>query len=215
MTEIEEFRQIFARNLKQLLNLRDKTQVDLTNYMGVSSSTVSDWCNGKKMPRMDKIQRICDWLHVSRTDLLENKEPIDRKKLRLFETQKRSIPFLGDIACGEPIIATTIDYFVIEGEEINADFALRAKGDSMINARIMDGDLVFIKSQPSVNNGEIAAVIIDDEATLKRVYFDEATQTMTLCAENSAYAPMVFSGEILSRVRVLGKAVAFQSVKVQ
>lgn len=205
------------KNIKRYRLQAGYTLLEVADKLGVKEATVQRYESGKiKNLKYDTIVALADIFNCTPQDLMGwGPEPIDRKKLRLFETQKRSIPFLGDIACGEPIIATTIDYFVIEGEEINADFALRAKGDSMINARIMDGDLVFIKSQPSVNNGEIAAVIIDDEATLKRVYFDEATQTMTLCAENSAYAPMVFSGEILSRVRVLGKAVAFQSVKVQ
>ena len=81
----------------------------------------------------------------------------------------------------------------------------------MINARIMDGDIVFIKRQPEVENGEIAAIAIDDEATLKRFYRDEITQTVTLISENPIYAPMVFTKESQKNVYILGKAVAFQS----
>ena len=81
----------------------------------------------------------------------------------------------------------------------------------MVNARIMDGDIVFIRSQPEVENGEIAAVAIDDEATLKRFYRDEITQTVTLISENPIYAPMVFTKEYQKNVYILGKAVAFQS----
>lgn len=81
----------------------------------------------------------------------------------------------------------------------------------MINARIMDGDVVFIRRQPVVENGEIAAVAIDDEATLKRFYRDGNTGTITLVAENPAYAPMVFTKESQKNVCILGKAIAFQS----
>lgn len=81
----------------------------------------------------------------------------------------------------------------------------------MVNARIYDGDIVFIKEQPLVNDGEIAAVIIENEATLKRVYFDRNTNTLQLVAENPAYRPMVYVGESLNCIRILGKAVAFQS----
>lgn len=81
----------------------------------------------------------------------------------------------------------------------------------MINARIMDGDIVFIRRQPEVENGEIAAVAIDDEATLKRFYRDEETGTITLVAENPAYPPMVFTEDNQKKVYILGKAVAFQS----
>lgn len=99
----------------------------------------------------------------------------------------------------------------MSGTDIKADFCLIAKGDSMINARIMDGDIVFIKKQPMVENGEIAAVAIDDEATLKRFYKDESTGTVTLVAENPAYAPMVFTASSQKNVYILGKAIAFQS----
>ena len=81
------------------------------------------------------------------------------------------VPLLGEIACGKPIIANqTFDAYVEVGAQIKCDFCLRAKGDSMIDARIHDGDVVFIKKQPEVENGEIAAVEIDGEATLKRFY---------------------------------------------
>ena len=94
---------------------------------------------------------------------------------------------------------------------IDADFCLIMKGNSMNNARIMDGDIVFIRRQPEVENGEIAAVAIDDEATLKRFYRDEETGTITLVAENQACAPMVFTAENQKNVYILGKAIAFQS----
>ena len=94
---------------------------------------------------------------------------------------------------------------------IDADFCLIMKGESMINARIMDGDIVFIRQQPEVENGEIAAVAIDDEATLKRFYRDEKTGTITLIAENPAYAPMVYDRSEAENLWILGKAVAVQS----
>ena len=81
----------------------------------------------------------------------------------------------------------------------------------MINARIMDGDIVFIREQPMVNNGEIAAVIIDDEATLKRVYYYPEKQKLMLVPENTKYEPLVYIGEELEQIRILGLAVAFQS----
>ena len=66
----EEVKKIFSANLNRLLELHEKTQADLYRYMGVSSATVSEWCNGKKLPRMDKIQSIANWLHVDVSDLL-------------------------------------------------------------------------------------------------------------------------------------------------
>jgi len=99
--------------------------------------------------------------------------------------------------------------YVEAGANIRADFCLRVKGDSMINARICDGDIVFIRKQPDVNDGEIAAVLIDNEATLKRVYKKKGE--IILVAENPAYKPLVYKGEELNEIRILGKAIAFQS----
>ena len=97
---------------------------------------------------------------------------------------------------------------------IHANFALRCKGDSMINARIFDGDIVYIREQKTVENGEIAAILIDDiesesEATLKRFYNEG--DKIRLCAENPLYKDQVFHEENMNKVRVVGKAVAFLS----
>lgn len=121
------------------------------------------------------------------------------------------VPIIGDIACGTPILADENR----EGEvdipsTIHADFALRCKGDSMINARIFDGDIVYIRCQESVEHGEIAAVLVDDAATLKRVYLYD--DHISLEAENPQYRPIVYWGEDMNDVRILGKAVAFTSV---
>lgn len=97
------------------------------------------------------------------------------------------------------------------GTNINADFCLKAKGDSMIGARIQDGDIVFIRKQSIVENGEIAAVIIDNEATLKRVYYEKDKNKLFLQAENPKYPPLSYEGEELDHIRILGKAIVFQS----
>ena len=82
----------------------------------------------------------------------------------------------------------------------------------MVGARIYDGDLVFIRAQDSVDNGEIAAIIINDEATLKRVYYYPDESKIVLSPENPRYAPLVYMNEELDSIKILGKAVAFQSV---
>lgn len=102
--------------------------------------------------------------------------------------------------------------FISTTDDLDVDFCLRAVGDSMIGARIYDGDIVFVRKQSSVDNGEIAAVLIDDEATLKRVYYYPDKNKLVLSPENPKYEPFVYIGEELSEVRILGKAVAFQSV---
>lgn len=130
-----------------------------------------------------------------------NIEPLPRFK---------KIPLVGTIACGEPILAEqNIEDYVLCPANINADFSLRCKGDSMIGARIHDGDIVYIRQQPDVENGEIAAVMIEDEATLKRVY--KKGSSVILQPENPAYEPLVFVREEINQIRVLGKAVCFLS----
>lgn len=117
----------------------------------------------------------------------------------------RSIPLLGSIACGEPIMANQ-EYETVEVDEITkADFCLRAKGDSMIDAGISDGSLVLCVNAEEVENGQIAAVIIDDEATLKRFYSYGETIVLRPC--NPDYPEQVYSGEDLNRIRIIGRAV--------
>ena len=124
----------------------------------------------------------------------------------------RRFPVLSSIACGEPILMQDErELYVDASAQIRADFVLVAKGDSMTGARIHDGDLVFIRSQPNVENGEIAAVGIGDEATLKRVYWYANKTLLVLRAENPKYPDLEYSGEALNNVHIFGKAVAFQS----
>ena len=128
----------------------------------------------------------------------------------VFPIQTKKIPLLGTIAAGVPIYADeNFDGYRECTEDIDADFCLKIQGDSMIGARINDGDIVFIKKQPDVDNGEIAAVLIEDEATLKRVYKEK--ESLILQAENPKYAPLVCTAESYVECRILGTAIAFQS----
>lgn len=122
-----------------------------------------------------------------------------------------SVPLLGEIACGDPILAeqNIIDHVPVPEHIKGADFALTCKGDSMIGARIHNGDIVYIRQQPDVDDGDIAAVLIDNEATLKRVY--KMPGRLQLRAENPSFLPINIEGEDLESVRILGKAIAFLS----
>jgi repressor LexA len=126
--------------------------------------------------------------------------------------QKR-FPVLGNVACGEPIWAEEERGTFVDGvADIDADFCLIAKGDSMINARIFDGDVLFVKKQPMVEDGEIAVVLVDNEATVKRVYYDRENNVITLVPENPTHKPMRFEGAKLDEITILGKVVAGQFV---
>ena len=124
--------------------------------------------------------------------------------------EMRKVPLLGAIACGEPIYREE-DEWISLPNDIKADFCLRCQGDSMIDARINDGDIVFIKSCPEVENGQIAAVSIDNEVTLKRVFYYPEKNRLVLYPENKAYEPFVYMNEELNDVRILGRAVMFLS----
>ena len=122
----------------------------------------------------------------------------------------KSVPLIGTIACGEPILAEeNIEQMVDMPEHVKADFALRCKGDSMINARIYDGDIVYIRQQPTVDDGQIAAVLVDDEATLKRVHI--FPDHVVLEPENPQYRPLSYWESDMEKIRILGLAVAFTS----
>lgn len=160
----------------------------------------------------DKIELIAKALNVSPAYIMGWEDEPDiysYDNIAPMKTQK--VRMLGEIACGQPIYCNE-DYetFIETSADIKADFCLTARGDSMINARIFDGDIVFIREQPIVENGEIAAVIVNDEATLKRVYIKP--DKVILRPENPMYDDIVYEKERMNEVRILGKAVAFQSV---
>lgn len=124
----------------------------------------------------------------------------------------RRVPLIGTIACGKPILAVEdADETVAVPDFVHADFALRCKGDSMVNARIFDGDVVYIRAQPEVENGQIAAVRVGEEATLKRVYYAPGNQRVVLRACNPLYPDLDYSGDELDQIEVLGLAVGFFS----
>lgn len=169
------------------------------------------------LPR-NKIELFAKALNVPQAYFLNDEstemtiEDLCEKYSNIRPIHMKRFPLLGEIACGEPIFADEDkSSYVMADMDITADFCLRAKGDSMINARINDGDLVFIKEMPMVNNGDIAAVIIDDEATLKKVYYYPEKSRLVLFPENPRYEPFVYTGEELNSIRILGKAVYFMS----
>ena len=208
-------KQVLAYNLNNLMKSRGIDRNDLCEALNLKYSTVSEWLSANKYPRIDKIELLANYFKVQKSALIE--ENVEHQTLyaqfdNISPIQTQRLPLLGEIACGEPIWCDVDrESYVEVGTNIRADFCLRAKGDSMINARICDGDIVFIRQQPIVENGDIAAVIIDNEATLKRVYLDRENGKLVLQAENPKYSPLVYVGDELNNIRILGKAIAFES----
>ena len=191
------------------------TLQDIAESIGVARSTIQRYENGNinniKLPVIAAIAKV---LKINSAWLVGKSEVKYEDSIpqfgNIFSIEKRKIPMLGSIACGKPILANQeFESYIEVGSDIKADFCLRAKGDSMINARIFDSDIIFIREQPDVEDGEIAAVIIDNEATLKRVY--KMPGRLQLRAENPNYEPLNFEGEKLNEIKILGKAIAFQS----
>lgn len=188
---------------------------EVAEKMGVSAATVYRYESSDILNMgIDKLELIAKALKTTPAALMgwEEKTSNIPQFDNISPIKTKKFPLLGDIACGQPIFADEEHESYIEaGADIKADFCLKCQGDSMIGARIMPGDIVFIRQQDMVDNGEIAAVVIDDSATLKRVYYYPERGKLILQAENPAYEPLVYIGEELNYIRILGKAVAFQS----
>lgn len=201
---------IGGQRLKEKRLEKGYSLAHLGKLVGVSASAILKWeRNGVANQRSENIFKLASVLNVSAAYLLgiDEDSPMNAKNIEPLPKMIH-VPLVGTIACGDPILAqeNIEDWVAVDGN-FKVNFALRCKGDSMILARIYDGDLVFIKQQPIVNNGEIAAVLIDNEATLKRFY--RFPDHIELRPENPNYETLVFSPEEAEQIRILGKAVIF------
>ncbi len=188
---------------------------ELSDRTGLSKSTLQRYETGdiNNIP-LSKIDILAKGLQVEPQYILgwERSETNTVSFDNIFPIETKRFPLLGEIACGQPIFVNEDrESYIQAGTNIQADFCLKCNGDSMKDARILDGDIVFIRKQPTVDNGQIAAVIIENEATLKRVFYYPESNKLVLSAANSLYEPLVYTGEELNRIRILGLAVAFQS----
>lgn len=199
--------------LQEIRKQRKMSQAKLAEKLGVSRSTVSMWEIGASQPDNDNLLQLAQILNISLDALLGNDASSAEDASYVLPVQIKRVPLLGNIACGEPIFAEEEHgEYIYTSDALDVDFCLRAQGDSMIGARIYDGDIVFVRRQDMVDDGEIAAVLIGDEATLKHVRYDKEAETLSLYPENPKYKTMHFSGEELEEIKILGKAIAFQSV---
>ena len=187
-------KQTFARNLNRLLRAREETQVELSKVVAVSTSSVSAWCNGEKLPRMDKIDKIAAHFGVSRAELLTDDT---REKITVLPKSAvpvRRIPIVGTIAAGSPVIAeeNIIGYTYTDLNGGHEYFGLHVRGDSMNVAGIPDGSTVIVRRQNFCQNGEIAVVTLDgEEATLKKILWtDEHHATLIPQSTNPVHQPV-------------------------
>ena len=206
--------------IKSLRKSKGYNMRQMASALNLPYTTYVNYEKGAREPNSEQLILISKYFGVSidylmgRTDVPfteETSENIFEKYPNIQPLPKmRKVPLLGAIACGEPIYREE-DEWISLPNDIKADFCLRCQGDSMIDARINDGDIVFIKSCPEVENGQIAAVSIDNEVTLKRVFYYPEKNRLVLYPENKAYEPFVYMNEELNDVRILGRAVMFLS----
>lgn len=203
-----DMREIISENLKRVLNEYGITQNKLSKIAGVSESTVGKWILKKSAPRMGAIQKIADHFDLPKSYILEENHGIENIEKIPAETIK--VPVLGKIACGDPILAEEnfegFRFLSTSQVPEGGAFILITDGDSM-EPTIPAGSEVLIKSQSDVENGEIAAVLVngDTEATLKRV--KKQGRSILLMPDNNEYDPIIVDEAYPARI--IGKAVQF------
>lgn len=199
-----------ATRIREIRKKKGLTLLDVSKALGVSESTIQRYESGAiKNLKYETMVQLADILHCSPAYLMGwvDVDEVPDNLIPLPETVR--LPILGRIACGEPILATeNVEGYADVPVLFHADFVLVCQGDSMIGARIHHGDCVYIRAQPDVENGEIAAVLIGEECTLKRVYKNEGV--LVLQPENPTYKPIIVTQDS-EPVRILGKAVGFSS----
>lgn len=203
----------FNERLKELRLSKELTQEEFAKRIGISRSAVGMYEKGKREPDFETLELFADFFNVDMNYLLGKSDTsTDISSLKnVVPIEKRMIPVIGTIAAGKPILADEhIETYVPCDIDIHADFGLIIHGDSMIDAGINDGDVVFIKKQPVVEDGQIASVRIDDDATLKRFY--KSPDGCTLISANPKYAPMVFNSSNCDKIEIIGLAVAKYAV---
>ena len=197
---------------------RGLTLLQVADFLGVKEATAQRYESGEiKNIKHETIVQLAELFHTTPAYLMGwEDDNADVFSIPNIEPPPKTyqVPRVGTIACGTPITAIqNIDTYDDVPDYIHCDFTLLCKGDSMIDARINDGDVVYIKQQSDVDSGEIAAVLIDNEATLKRVY--KKTNRIILRAANIKYDDLEYEDEQLNEIRILGRVVGFTSVNVR
>lgn len=206
----------FASRLTEALQIRKMSAAELSRKTGVAEGTISSYKKGVYEAKQDRVLEFSRVLNVNPAWLMGYDVPMQGESTDIPDyshiknimpiPETKQLPVIGTIACGTPILAEqNIEDMVNVPSFVHADFVLRCSGDSMINAHIRDGDLVCIRIQPDVDDGQIAAVLIGEDATLKRVY--HRPDGVMLMAENPAYPPMVYIGEECEDIHIMGKAI--------
>ena len=202
-----DFRKVFSNNLQHYMDMRGIKQADIVKHFNIAKSTVSSWCNGLKIPRMDKIEMLASFLEVNKADLLDENRYMPRNAMPVPDVPIVQIPIIGRVAAGLNCLAeeNIIDYEPVFSSEINPAeqyVYLKVIGDSMY-PKLEEGDLVLVQCLDSVDSGSYAVVIVDNEdGVIKRVVYDK--DYIELQSINPMYPPRRFEGRDVTRIRVFG-----------
>lgn len=209
----------FQERLEEALQNKNISPAELSRVSGVNEGAISQYRKGKYKATQPQLEKLSKALNVSIPWLMGADVPMNSSVaaspfavpgiMPPPHTVKK--PRLGTISCGQPIDSEeNFEGYDDVPDTIKCDFTLICEGDSMIGARINSGDLVYIRQQPTVESGQIAAVLVDgQEKLLKRVYIE--SDCVILQAENPAYKPIIFYGEDMNKISIIGRAVGFTS----
>jgi repressor LexA len=200
---------MISSTIKRIRKKNYLNQTEFANRIGVTQGAVSQWENGLTRPNLDQIRAISAAFNISVSDIVDETEQ-PRRDLDAINIRRSAVPILGTIACGQRIAPdTTPEGYADLPDGIHADFALRCKGDSM-EPTLKDGDIILIRRQPEVENGQIAAVNVNGETTLKRVYF--RGDGLHLIADNPGYQPIFIPAYSDEEIIIHGLAVGYTRI---
>ena len=202
-------KQTIAKNIRYYMEQNGKSRNDMCKALNVKYTTLADWVNGKTCPRIDRIEQMAAYFGIEKSAILDEASRLPQGAILYQERPTQPVPLVGAVSCGTPLLAEDniegyIETAVTDLTTGETYFWLRAKGDSMINVGIHDGDLLLIRQQQDVDSGDIAVVSInEDDATLKRVIKKE--NAIILQPENPSYETKILIGEETASVHIRGR----------
>lgn len=216
-------KEIMAKNIQRYMRANGLSRKELAQKLNVPYTTITDWVKGNTYPRIDKIEAMANFFGTDKAHLVEDPTAYPQPETEPKPKSARSalppgafpapdvagmkkIPVLGSSACGAPIEAVRSYNYVEVDSALRADFALIAEGKSMTGAGILDGSLVFFQETPNVDNGQIAAVTVDNATTIKRFYQYPGLVILKAC--NPDFEDQEYTGDELENIHIFGKAVA-------
>ena len=196
-------KEVMAKNINKYMKMNKISRNKMSEALGVSYSTLSDWVNAKTYPRIDKIEMMANYFGVSKSDLVEDKQTVDT-------VQISTAPVLSKVSAGMPMYSeeNIVDYIYLPAHEVKAGkevFGLVVEGDSM-NQEFKEGDIVIVEKDSIVENGEIGVVMVNGyNATLKQVKYVQDSIVLMPKSDNPAHDPQIYNKD--DEVKIIGKVV--------